>query len=316
MIKANLNKPTTKAVVLAIFTLATSVLCNCAVSNGALWLWTVFIVVAISNLAVIYLYAKADKNSKKDMDQLKKDVDTQKKELKNSILSLKPYSTSLQGVAEICKFCAQKANVQIHEIIEHSRLDCKTWNFDAASDIVCMTIYNYILQHLNITHTDPDGEFVDVEVEYVKLVESDDQKQEQADKICLCGHYHPTRSGPRILGRKRIISETGYHDSQLFFASADDPDILLDNEAIGKAFTLRDGKTYDYSQYIGIPVLCTTAENTRKMVGLLEIVCHGKSIISSDRQTIESIAKQLLVPYAYMFLLLFKMDKALRAVPK
>ena len=251
---------------------------------------------------------------KKEMDNLQVKMDDLRKDLENANLSLTTYSTSMQGIAEICKFCAQKANVQIHEIIEHSRLDCITWNFDVACDMVCQAIYNYILKQSNITPT--DGEIIDIEVAYVKLIESDWQKQEQAKRICLCGHYHPTRNGPKILGKRRIISEDGYRDAQLFFSNVDDPDILLDEGEIKKAFKLRQEKTYDYSQYLGIPVFCLTSENTSKMVGLLEIICHGKSVLSHSRDNIASMANHLFAPYAYLFLLLFKMEKALRAIPK
>ena len=251
---------------------------------------------------------------KKEMDNLKEKMDVLRKDLENANLSLTTYSTSMQGVAEICKFCAQKANVQIHEIIEHSRLDCKTWNFDVACDTVCQAIYNYILKQSNIAQT--DGGIIDIEVAFVKLIESDWHEQGQEKRICLCGHYHPTRNGPKIQGKRRVISEDGYHDEQLFLSKADYPDILLDDKEIEKAFKLRPENTYDYSQYLGIPVFCITSANTSKMVGLLEIICHGKSVLSHSRDNIASMANHLFTPYAYLFLLLLKMEKALRAIPK
>lgn len=241
---------------------------------------------------------------------MRQDSEEDKKRLANMKLSLTTYSTSLQGITEICKFCTKKANVQIHEIIEKSRLDCKTWNFDVACDVVCKAIYDYILSHLNIEQN--DGGIVDVEVAYVKLVEDPEQRKDQQACINLCGYYHPTRNGPRIIGKSRAINEAEYHDAELFAKREDTPDIIVN-------ISDNDEKRKDIlgcSQYLGIPVFCATSENTSRMVGLLEIKCHGKSILSLDRAVIENMANHLFTPFAYLFLLLFKMDKALRAIPK
>lgn len=304
-LKRILLKPTVKACCIAILTILDSFLCNLAVGNGAWWEWLLFIFFALLNICTLIWYAKTEKDFIQELDNTKDEAE-------NLSLSLETYSTSLQGVTEICKFCAKKANVQIHEIIENSRLDCKTWNFDVACESVCKAIYQYIIEHLNLTHT--SGGIIDIEVAYVKLVEAEKKQKNQPDKISLSGYYHPTRNGPKIQGKKRNIEIDGYHDAQLFYKGTDSPDIQMDAKDIKSVFKNQDNK--DYSQYLGVPVFCSTAENTSKMVGLLEIVCHGESVLSTDRNVIETMANHIFTPYAYVFLLLFKMDKALIAVPK
>ena len=300
-----LLKPAVKACCFGILAVSDSILCNLAVGNNIWWEWILFILSAGLNVFALIKYAKAE-------DNLIDELDKTKDEVENLSLSLRSYSTSLQGVTEICKFCAKKANVQIHEIIENSRLDCKTWNFDVACESVCKAIYQYILEHLNLTCT--SGGIVDIEVAYVKLTETERKRKAQPDRISLSGYYHPTRNGPKIQGKKRFIEEDGYHDAQLFFTGVDSPDIQMNATAIESVFKNKDNK--DYSQYLGVPVFCSTAENTSKMVGLLEIVCHGESILSTERKVVETMVNQIFTPYAYLLLLLFKMDKALKAVPK
>ena len=251
-------KPTVKACCLAILAVLDSFLCNLAVGNRMWWEWLLFIIVALLNIGALFWYAKAEKSLITELDKTKDDVE-------DLSLSLETYSTSLQGVTEICKFCAKKANVQIHEIIENSRLDCKTWNFDVACESVCKAIYQYIIEHLNLTQT--SGGIVDIEIAYVKLVEAEKRQEKQSDKISLSGYYHPTRNGPKIQGNKRNIEESGYRDAQLFYKNVDSPDIQMDANEIKSVFKNQDNK--DYSQYLGIPVFCSTSENTSKMVGLL-----------------------------------------------
>ena len=161
-------KPTVKACCLGILAFSDSFLCNLAVGNCIWWEWVLLVFAAGLNIAALIWYAKAEKDLIQELDKTKDKVE-------NMGLSLKSYSTSLQGVAEICKFCAQKANIQIHEIIENSRLDCKTWNFDVACESVCKAIYQYILEHLNLTLS--SGGIVDIEVAYVKLVEADKKQK-------------------------------------------------------------------------------------------------------------------------------------------
>ena len=217
----------------------------------------------------------------------------------------------MQGIATICMYSAKNANIQIHEIIENKRIDCKVWNFDLASDTICETIYKNIIEQLGITKVN-DG-IVDIEVCYVKLLEKD-QDLSKKGRICLCGHYHPTRNGPKILGKEREIEEEGYHDSVLFLNASDKPDIQLNTADVLRVFK-KCGRN-DYSQYLGIPVFCATYNKSSKMVGLLEIICHGKSILSDNSEQIQILANTFFAPYANLFLLLYKMDKALRAQPK
>lgn len=297
-------KPPVKACLLGMLTIIVGILSNVATSKGIWWVWAVFGVLAVSDIVTLFLYAKADNSLLKELDETK--------EYCNAIsTSLQSYVTSLQGVTEICKFCAQKANVQVHEIIEKSRLDCTTWNFDVASESVCKAIYEYVLKNFGVEET--DAGIVDIEVAYVKLEEGN-KRQNLPDRISLCGHYHPTRNGPKIQGKKRDIDQNGYYDAQLFYKNVDSPDILLNPDEIQSAFKGKNNN--DRSQFLGIPVFCSTSDNTSKMVGLLEIVCHGKSILSTDRVMLEKMANLIFTPYAYLFLLLFKMDKALKAIPK
>jgi len=303
-LKKLLLKPKVKACWLGILTILNSIFCNYAVGSNIFWKWAVLFFTAGIYVFSLIKYTDAENDSIEELERVKGEVEDME-------LSLKSYSTSLQGVTEICKFCAKKANVQIHEIIENSRLDCKTWNFDVACDSVCKAIYQYIIENLNLQET--DGGIVDIEIAYVKIVEAERKQESNTDRISLSGYYHPTRNGPKIQGKKRPVEENGYHDAQLFFKNMDSLDIQMNSSEIKSVFKNQDNK--DYTQYLGVPVFCSTSENTSKMVGLLEIVCHGDSVLSQDRKVIETMANHIFAPYAYLFLLLFKMDKALRAVP-
>lgn len=309
-LKTFFTRPIVKAAVIGALTAGFGVLCNWTVGSGTWWKWLIFVAFIISNIIILCLYAKAEKSSEQELSDIKKQLDTANAEIKGLEFTNEAFSKALQGITAICKYSAKNANIQIHEIIDKKRIDCKTWNFDLASDTVCESIYENIIQKLSIPKAS-DG-IVDVEIGYVKLVEEASNQDEKY--ISLCGYHHPTRNGPKILGKPRLVEDEAYHDASLFNSESDQPDIQLDASAVQGVFKDGDGK--DYSQYLGIPVFCSTQKKTSKMIGLLQVVCHGNSTLAENEDEMKTLANTFFTPYAYMFLLLYKMDKALRAQPK
>lgn len=313
-LKTFFAKSSVKAVVIGIFTVVFGVLCNWTVGSDVWWRWLIFVAFSIVNIGILWLYAKAEKSNDHKVLELENQLAAAKNEKADLELINEAFSSAMQGLAAVCKYSAKNANIQIHEIIDRKRIDCKAWNFDLASDTVCTALYDNVIQRLGIPKAS-DG-IVDVEIGYVKLIEDEPDSQETSGEkhISLCGYHHPTRSGPKIRGKNRLVEKNAYHDASLFLSASDQLDIQPDASAVCTVFKNGDGK--NYSQYLGIPVFCLAQNKTSKMIGLLQIVCHGNSILSKDENEIRALANTFFTPYAYMFLLLYKMDKALRAQPK
>lgn len=308
------SRPMVKAAVIGILTAIFGVLCNWTVGTGVLLRWIIFIAFSIFNIVILCLYANAEKSTSQKIAELEGQLTVIKREEADLVFTNEAFSSAMQGIAAVCKYSSQNANIQIHEIIERMRIDCKAWNFDLASDTVCAALYDNVIQKLGIPKAN-DG-IVDVEVAYVKLIEDGSGTQEKMTEkhISLCGYHHPTRSGPTIRGKSRLVEKDAYHDASLFLSASDQLDIQPDASAVCSVFKNGDGK--DYSQYLGIPVFCLTQRKTSKMVGLLQIVCHGDSILAKSANEIKTLANTFFIPYAYLLLLLYKMDKALRAQPR
>lgn len=313
-LKAFFSRPMVKAAVIGILTAIFGVLCNWTVGTGVLLRWIIFIAFSIFNIVILCLYANAEKSTSQKIAELEGQLTVIKREEADLVFTNEAFSSAMQGIAAVCKYSSQNANIQIHEIIERMRIDCKAWNFDLASDTVCAALYDNVIQKLGIPKAN-DG-IVDVEVAYVKLIEDGSGTQEKMTEkhISLCGYHHPTRSGPTIRGKSRLVEKDAYHDASLFLSASDQLDIQPDASAVCSVFKNGDGK--DYSQYLGIPVFCLTQRKTSKMVGLLQIVCHGDSILAKSANEIKTLANTFFIPYAYLLLLLYKMDKALRAQPR
>ena len=140
---------------------------------------------------------------------------------------------------------------------------------------------------------------------YVKLVEDDGVE----DKVEMIAYANQNRHKPSILGRKRkfkdIDTSSAYHDLRLFNEAKSDNSIYMGASEVDKVFVRNGGK---HHLYIGIPVFC----DSKKMIGLLEVVGLDDSMLGcTSREELDEATNKFLVPYANVFLLLHKMEKAL-----
>ena len=312
-LKTILLRPQVKSVILALFTIAIGVLSSIAVNNTTVWYWWVILgVVVIMYVVVLIRYARLEENINSRLHE------TEERE-KAAQRNVETFRGAFQGISAICKLSSKQTNLKIHEIIEQGKIFCDNWNFEIASSLLCEQIYNHVVCHI-CENTEYTGN-VDIEVEYVSLIElSTKKRRKRTDQIKLCGYYHPSRPNPSIYRKIRSVNQKGtdgkpFHDGTLFAEKKNAISILMTKEDVEDKFGSL-AVDHDYSQYIGIPVFCDTANGDNKMVGLLEIVCHNNSNISSDEDRIRECIDLYLSTYASVFLLLFKNDKALRATPK
>lgn len=98
---------------------------------------------------------------------------------------------------------------------------------------------------------------------------------------------------------------SAYYDLCLFTEAKSDNSIYMGTSEVDKVFVRSRGK---YHLYIGIPVFCAD----KKMIGLLEVVGLDDSMLScASKEELDEATNKFLVPYAKIFLLLHKMEKAL-----
>ena len=256
-----------------------------------------FVIKLISFLACVFLYiwlmifyTTDEVNHRRLLEVYKRQIDT--------------FEDLMISIISICETNATDINKSIHHVNEAKTIDLNIWSFDKSCKEICEHVFNNVCKLGNSKRYG---------VAYVKLLESDaDQGKDQ-----MIAYANQNRHKPSVFNVVRqfkdINPKNAFHDLCLFQEGNADNDIRFSQEEVDAVFaqTSKGNKNKGkYHLYIGIPVFC----DNRKMIGLLEVIGFDDTKLGCvTREEAEEITNKYLVPYANVFLLLHKMEKALLA---
>lgn len=295
MNKGFLTRPPVKISIISVLTIGISIL----VSLLGNWdkTQTHFIIKIIILLACVLLYiglmifyTTDEVNHRRLLEVYKGQIDT--------------FEDLMISIISICETNATDISKSIHHVNEAKTIDLNIWSFDKSCKEICEHVFNNICKL---------GKSKKYGVAYVKLLETDSSQ----DKVQMIAYANQNRHKPSVFNVVRqfkdINPENAFHDLCLFQEAKADNDIRFNQEEVDAVFaqTSKGNKNKGkYHLYIGIPVFC----DNRKMIGLLEVIGFDDTKLGCiTREEVEEITNKYLVPYANVFLLLHKMEKALLA---
>lgn len=187
----------------------------------------------------------------------------------------------------------------MHDYLATGKINPKIWDYKKACYHLCATIYEFVIK---LTKNEK------VEVSYVKLNEN------ISGEIQLYAYRNQNNQNPLLLNRKRNFLNTeavAYYDMKMFQRNRAEARVLYGSDIINIHF-FRTSEELEknpkkYKEYVAIPVFC----DNHKMVGLLQIACLEDCSLAEDETILKEVADKFFVPYANLFLLLHKMNKAL-----
>ena len=296
-----LRKPPVKNIILAALTLVISFLV------GSLGSWNPkqnrfmlkvvgLVLISIGYLCILGMYTACEVNDRRENGILRKNVST--------------FENIMSSIITICQKSASAITRCIHQINETKTVSLNIWSFNTASMELCTCVYN-VLCNLETPSVHESKNF---EVVYIRLCEDNNP----SNKVLACGFANQGLHAPTIINKERSfakkIDASQYHDLNLFTKNRADINIVYGQEEVDKVFNYNTGEKRSasrdkYGLFIGIPVFC----DSKKMVGLLEVTCPSPYQLGQSEKEVKEIANKYLVPYANMFLLLHKMEKALLA---
>lgn len=300
IMKNFLKKPVSKAFIGAVLTIAigviTSLLGNWDTTQKFFVIKVLtFIVLALLYIITTIIYTVIDLNQRQSYEILKHQVDT--------------FEDLVISIISICQNTSSDVNKCIHVVNEKHIIDPNIWDYEKACRIVSEQVYNNICR---LSDSKKYG------VAYIKLIE-DERSENEVEMIAYANQNHHQ---PTIFKLKRnfknIDKKNSYHDLCLFAERKADSDIRFGIDEVNEVFAYdskeKAAKNHNkYHLYVGIPVFC----DDDKMVGLLEIVgLDDTKFRCKSKDEVEEIVNKFLVPYANVFLLLQKLEKALLAGTK
>ncbi len=226
--------------------------------------------------------------------------DLRKKALISEIeRQLVAYETALTGIIQVSQQNATNLNDCIHEYMDTNKINSHAWNYKNVCYELCKIIYLFVCDL---------SKSKECEIAYVRLDEN------TTDEISMYAYKNHTDQAPKLLNKKRsFLDDTSlqYFDMKMFKECINETKVLYGSDAINIHFYRtpdeRKEKPNKYNQHISIPVFC----DNKKMVGLLEITCLDKCSLGNSENEVKDVANRYFVPYANIFLLLHKADKAL-----
>lgn len=244
-----------------------------------------FLFFAFIDLIYVVLCAAQDFKERSLIDALKNENDVYKK--------------AMSGIILVSQDNSSYINECMHDYLSYGKINSKIWNYKTACYGLCATIYEFVIK---LTKNEK------VEVSYVKLNEN------TSDEIQLYAYRNQSNQSPTMLNKKRNFSNKDsvmYYDMKMFKWGCAENKVLYGSESINNHFFRtsedREKNPQKYKEYVAIPVFC----NNRKMVGLLQITCLEECSLAENEAALKEIANKFFVPYANLFLLLHKMNKAL-----
>ena len=291
--KELIRKPQIKNTILGLLTLIIGGLCSSMGDWSATQAYFYPKMVLTALLSLIYVlalifYSKEEVNERRVRGLLERRVNT--------------FEEFMSGLIVICRQNSIDVNSCIHRALEEGKIDLNIWSFDKACQHLCGYVYSSLCSAIGNKH---------IGIAYIKLIEGENPEK----RIEMNSFANETMTPPNIIKRKRDFSVEridSYHDEFLFRKASTEIDILMTPDEIEVAFAFlskesRKNSKGKYSQYAAIPVFC----NDKKMVGLLEVVALYDAKIGVTKEEVKEIASKFLQPYAYMFLLLHKLEKSL-----
>lgn len=295
-----LNRPVVKNILLGLLVLIIGGICSALGTwdfKNDKYIAAKIIALAAFSIGYVVLlayYATKEVNSNRIIGELKKQN--------------KAFEDAMVGIISTCEQSSKNINTIIHEVIDKGIINLHIWSFDIGCRLICEKIYNLLCS----LH----GDSKDFGVCYVRLVEGDDKE----DEVYMNAFFNQNLSEPTIhQKRRKIRDKNGYHDLELFQKNKADIEVLIGKETIRQEFSWESNESRrknreKYNQYVAIPVFCSK-EDGGKMVGLLEIVCLNDAELAKTEVEIREIVSKFFVPYAYLLLLLHKLEKAILAQP-
>lgn len=254
-----------------------------------------------------YQYNKIEKGKEDEIKKLKeqltdeknkkeKEIDTYKKEQELLKQEIKNYDVGLRELTALFYDSADSINSISRQVLNGNRtLDI--WNFKKVATGICNGIYRLLCEICA-----PYDDFT------VNIMLTDVTAKGKKRNITMIAHKGKYEKYPGKFEEKLYFDKNNtFYAVKVCCSNNTDIRILTTKEEVNEKFVYVDEDHPEYSQYVGIPIVCTG----NKILCLLQICSFKDNKIAETKAGIVDIISKYILPFTNYALLTYKVEKGL-----
>lgn len=208
----------------------------------------------------------------------------------------KSFERGMRELATLCYDSSRSLNQVSHNILRGDTT-LEVWNFKKVATGICNSVYSLLCDLCK-----PYDDFT------VNIMLSDPTATGTKRNITMIAHKGKFEKYPRRFEEKLYFNKySTFYAVKVCKSNKTDIRILTTKEEVNEKFVYVDEEHPDYSQYIGIPMVCSG----NKIICLLQICSFGKSKIADSKADILKLVTRYIFPFVHYALLSYKVEKCL-----
>ncbi len=243
-----------------------------------------------------YKYIQTEKNFKDKQLDLERDLGECLK--KNEILKKEKesFDKGMRELATLFYDSSNSLNRVANNVLEgETTLDI--WSFKKVSTGICSSVYNLLCEICS-----PCTEFT------VNVMLVDPTAKGRKKNITMIAHKGKYEQYPGKFEEKLYFDKySTFYAVKVCRSTKTDIRILTSKEEINEKFVYIDEEHPEYSQYVGIPIICSG----NKIICLLQICSFCDDKIGESKSDILEIVTKYIFPFTHYALLSYKIEKGL-----
>lgn len=261
--------------------------------------WVLFVLGVF--LIVVYVYSsyKYDKMQRdKENDLIEKEDELRDKEklIEKLNKEVNSFDKGMRELATLCYDSSTSLNKVSQRILSgDTTLDI--WNFKKVCIGICNSVYTLLCQSCA-----PCDDFT------VNIMLADPTATGRKRNITMIAHKGKYEKYPGKFEEKLYFDKYNtFYAVKVFKSNKTDIKILTSKEEVNEKFVYIDEEHPEYSQYVGIPIVCSG----KKIICLLQICAFGNDKIAETKSDILKVITQYIFPFTHYALLTYKVEKSL-----
>ena len=241
-----------------------------------------------------YQYDKYEKELHNQLDELNNSLDEKNKEIQKLELDKNCFSKETRALSTLFIDSSNSINEVSKNVLVGRRI-LDIWNFKKVCTGICNSVYDLLCEICK-----PYDDFT------VNIVLDDVTATGSKKNVTMIAHKGKYAKYPGKFEEKMYYTKNAtFYAIKLFKSKSTDIKILTTKEEVNEKFVYIDEEHPEYSQYIGIPIVCAG----NKMICLLQICAFKNNRIANTKSEILDVIMTYILPFTQFALMNYKVEK-------